>query len=443
MKIFDTLQDVKDALGNAVGIQGNEVTVFDAGAVDTQVWEDMAYTSTFGKGEVQDVVRKVIFAAGDAMGVRRRSVHNLYMAIGEGKTGGFTVPAVNLRALTFHSAVALFRAAKKLNAGAVITEIARSEIGYTDQPPQEYAANVVAAAIAAGWNRPVFLQGDHFQANRKKYFEDPDKEVNAIKDIVARAMEAGFYNIDVDTSTLVDISKEDLRDQQELNGKVCADITRYIRERSPQGITVSVGGEIGEIGGSNSNEADMDAFMEVFQKHAGDITPISKMAVQTGTAHGGVVLPDGSIAKVKLDFDVLDRLGRRAREKYRIGGVVQHGASTLPEDMFDRFPKVRTLEIHLATQFQNIIYDHMPSDLKNEVYAWLEREKKAEWKEGWTRDQFLYKTRKRALGPFKKAIWDMPTQVIDDISQTLEAKFTRLFKLLNLGDTVDKIEPYL
>jgi len=40
-----------------------------------------------------------------------------------------------------------------------------------------------------------------------------------------------------------------------------------------------------------------------------------------------------------------------------MGGAVQHGASTLPDDMFDLFPKKGTMEVHLATGFQNIIFD--------------------------------------------------------------------------------------
>ena len=443
MKTFTSIQEIQKILEGAINIRDKVVTVVDAKAIKSDVWADMAYTSTFGSSEVKDLARRVIFAVGESLGIKRQSIHNLYMAIGRGETGGFSMPAINLRAITFHSALSAFKAAKKLNVGAVIMEIARSEIGYTDQPPMEYAANVVAAAIAAGWNRPVFLQGDHFQANRKKYLADPDSEVAAIKNLVARALEAGFYNIDVDSSTLVDISKKNLRDQQELNSKVCADITRFIREKSPKGVIVSVGGEIGEIGGTNSNEADMDAFMDGFLEYAGDIESISKMAVQTGTAHGGVVLPDGSIASVKLDFDVLKRLGRMAREKYHIGGVVQHGASTLPEDMFYRFPQEKTLEVHLATQFQNMVYDHIPADLKNEIYTWLESEKKAEWKDGWTREQFLYKTRKRAIGAFKKQLWDMPEPIIEEIMQALEMKFTHLFKLLGMENSVDKITPYL
>src|SRR5205814_10211364 len=98
----------------------------------------------------------------------------------------------------------MFRTRMKLDAGAVICEIARSEISYTDQRPAEYTFVVLAAALREGWRGPVFLQGDHFQVNAKKYAADPAAELKAVEDLTAEAIAAGFYNIDVDTSTLVD-----------------------------------------------------------------------------------------------------------------------------------------------------------------------------------------------------------------------------------------------
>ena len=89
--------------------------------------------------------------------------------MGQRKAGGFTVPAMNLRMMTYDTARAVFRAAKALSAGAFIFEIARSEIGYTEQRPHEYAASVLAAALREGSRGPVFFQGDHVQVNAKKY----------------------------------------------------------------------------------------------------------------------------------------------------------------------------------------------------------------------------------------------------------------------------------
>ena len=93
---------------------------------------------------------------------------------------------------------------------------------------------------------------------------------------------------------------------------------------------------------------------------------MSKICVQTGTSHGGVPMADGKVAEVKLDFDVLRAIGEVARSKYGIAGAVQHGASTLPDELFDRFPQAECAEIHLATGFQNMLFDggFLPDDLK-------------------------------------------------------------------------------
>src|SRR5207237_8845079 len=53
---------------------------------------------------------------------------------------GFTVPAINVRGMAYVTARSIFRTAIRLDAGAFIFEIARSEIAYTEQRPAEYVA---------------------------------------------------------------------------------------------------------------------------------------------------------------------------------------------------------------------------------------------------------------------------------------------------------------
>ena len=122
-------------------------------------------------------------------------------------------------------------------------------------------------------------------------------------------------------------------------------------------------------------------------------------------------LPGGGVAEVKLDFEVLRRLGEIARS-YGLAGAVQHGASTLPDELFHHFPAVETAEIHLATGFQNALYDHpaFPAALMAEIYAWCRVNAADERKDGQTEDQFLYTTRKKAIGPFKRQLWDLATK---------------------------------
>jgi len=381
---------------------------------------------------------KEVFDAAYERGIFPWSINDLYFARGKGACGGFTVPAINLRAMTYDLARAIFRAAKRLNAGAFIFEIAKSEMGYTDQPPVEYSSMCLAAAIDEGYVGPVFIQGDHFQLKAKNYKANQKKEMDGIKALIKDAIMSGFYNIDIDSSTLVDLSKPTVMEQQFDNYKACAELTEFIRRIQPKLLQVSVGGEIGEVGGKNSTPEELRAYMKGYKESIGkDTVGISKMSIQTGTAHGGVVLADGSVAKVKLDFDTLRNLSKLAREEFGMAGAVQHGASTLPGDAFGKFPEVETAEVHLATQFQNIIYDskHFPEELKKKMYAWINENLAAEKKEGQTEEQFFYKTRKKALGPFKKDIFDIPAEARSKIVEEVEKEFQFLFEKLNIKDT--------
>ena len=187
----------------------------------------------------RDEARLAIRKAAAALGILPASIHDLYAAMGRGEAGGFTTPAMNLRMLTYDAARAVFRAAKKRDAGAFVLEIARSEMGYTDQRPGEYAAVVLGAAIREGHAGPVFIQGDHFQMNAKKYAANADAERHAIEALIEEAIPAGFLNIDIDTSTLVDMSQPTEALQQRQNFENAARFTRFIRAKEPKGITIS------------------------------------------------------------------------------------------------------------------------------------------------------------------------------------------------------------
>ena len=181
------------------------------------------------------LLAKKIFDAADNEEIYPSSIHEFYMARGRGEFSGFTVPAINLRAMTYDLARAIFRVAERNNSGAFVFEIARSEIGYTNQSPLEYSSTVLAAAIKEDYSGPVFIQGDHFQVNAAKFKENPEKEIEALQALITDAINSGFYNIDIDSSTLVDLSKPDLEKQQLLNYEVCAKLTQYIRRTQPKG----------------------------------------------------------------------------------------------------------------------------------------------------------------------------------------------------------------
>lgn len=435
-------------LNGSVELKDNQINILDEeklrGSIEALVRAAVLDEKENRRYLARYLIRRIAAAAG----VYPNSIHDLYLARGRGEIpNNFTTPAINLRGLTFYAAKIIFQIAIEADAGAYIFEIARSETGYTDQRPSEYAANVLGAAIAAGYKGPVFIQGDHYQISASRYKENPDPEIQSVKELTLEALNAGFYNIDVDASTLVDLSKESVVEQQVLNSELTAMFSKYIRDLEPEGITVSIGGEIGEVGEENSTEEELLAFLDNYKTDLEKIAPgvvgLSKISVLTGTSHGGVVLPDGSIKEVAVDFDLLKHLGKVSRESYGLGGAVQHGASTLPESAFNKFAEYETLEVHLATNFQNILYNELPEELVGEIYTYLDKNHTHERKSGQTDEQFYYKTRKRALGVFKKQIWDIADDQLAKIIAAWDVQFRNLFECLGVADTRKYVDQYI
>src|SRR5205823_5640141 len=132
-----------------------------------------------------------------------------------------------------------------------------------------------------------------------------------------------------------------------------------------------------------------------------------------------------------------------ARDDYHLAGAVQHGASTLPDTAFNNFPTRETAEIHLATNFQNMLFDHMPADLRARIYEWLSVNAKDERKPADSDEQFFYKTRKKALGPFKKDVWDLSDEAKRTLASVYDQKFEFLFSQLAVGGTADIVRRFV
>jgi len=437
----------EELMKGVIRVDDGVVTVHDEKALMSPEMDALVRVAVFGEEAARDNARWLIWEIGQLAGVVPSSIHELYLARGRGETGGYTVPAMNIRGMAYDTARALFRTAIKLDAGAFICEIARSEIAYTDQRPTEYVAVLIAAALREGWRGPLFIQGDHFQVSAKKFAVDPVTEVNAVKQLALEAVSAGFYNIDIDTSTLVDLSRGSLDEQQRRNYEEAAGLALYVRGIQPAGIDISLGGEIGEVGTENSTVEELRAYMDGFnrtlEKRAPGVAGLSKISVQSGTTHGGVVLADGTIADVQIDLPTLETLSKVAREEYSLAGAVQHGASTLPDAAFNNFPRTQTAEIHLATNFQTMLYDRIPGSLRDEIYEWLKTSAIDERKASDSDEQFFYKTRKKALGPFKKQFWNLDPAVKQKLAESYDAKFTFLFTQLGVAGTARAVAEHV
>ena len=445
--VAERVPDLISRLGSAAHLDGERLVVDDEASLRGDVIRDLAWTAAFATDEATIVAAQwLIREAARELGAHSASIHDLYMARSRGEVHGFTVPAINIRAQTFDMARTVYETADAADVGAVILELARSEQTYTFQRPIDYATAVLAGAVAAGWRGPVFIQGDHYQFNMKKYQADPEAMTEEIRRACRLAIDAGYRNIDIDSSTLVDLGLDGRDAQQHENYVRAAELTALIRSLETDGVTVSIGGEIGEVGKENSNEEELLAYLDGYRRElelrAPGAVGISKVSVQTGTSHGGVPMPDGSVAAVKLDFEVLRRLGEVARS-YGLAGAVQHGASTLPDELFHRFPAVETAEIHLATGFQNALFEHpdFPAQLHREIEGWCFRNALDERKPDQTDQQFVYTSRKKAIGPFKRQLWDLATK--DEILAAQRRKIGFLFTELGVNGSREMVERHI
>lgn len=436
-EVTKNLKGLVSLNNGSVRIENNERLI--ANGIDTLVENSVLNPSAKIRGLSRFIIKSVALE----LGIVLSSIQGLYDARGKGECSGFTVPAINIRGMSYDFSRSIFRTAHELNTGSFIFEIAKSEIGYTFQQPHEIVGVILGAAIREKHTGPVFIQGDHFQVNAKKFQDNKEQEISGLKKLIQKGISAGFYNIDIDTSTLVDLSKNTVVEQQRANFEVGVELTKYIRDLEPEGITISVGGEIGEVGKENSNEnelrAYLDNFNELLDKENKGARSISKISIQTGTSHGGVPGPDGKVVEVNLDFQCLENLSRIARQDYGLAGAVQHGASTLPSDLFNKFPELETAEIHLATDFQNMIYDNelFPEDFKKEIYTHLRKNFASEKKENDTDEQFIYKTRKKGFGEFKSKFWNLSNEIRTEIGSHLQKKVKHLFTQLKVVDTLE------
>lgn len=360
------------------------------------------------------------------------SIAAVYAGLAQGRLAPMTVPAMNVRGLTYRVARAAWRTALRCDAGPLIFELAPSEAAAGDQSFGEYAAMVLAAAAREGYRGPVFLQGDHIDVA-----DDGDEALERARQRCHEALSAGFRQVDIDAAGLAVAAPEPAA-RQEANAAATAGLAAFVQAIEP---TAVVGGEVGEIGGANTTVADLRSFLTAVRERVPVGMPgLGKVSVQSGTRHGGVVRSDGSVGAMPVDVDLLAELARVAREEYGLPGVVQHGASTLTMAQLERLPAAGVIEVHLATGIQNLVLDHpaLPTELVDRMrQAFVGRVRYAEGghhDEGdLTAAQAFVQNRWRAWGAFKSALWSLPEEVLQALDASLEVWFEQLFVALGVA----------
>src|SRR5687768_1712162 len=173
---FSDLEGLRRAADGIVRFDADGVAIDDRAGFRNQLVDGLVSTAIFGDDPAKAAARWLIRVAAPRLGAFPASIHDLYIAAGRDEYANRTAPAINVRGLTYDVARTILRAARQTETKIVLFELARSEMGYTEQRPGEYASNILAAAIKEGYQGPVFIQGDHYQFNAKTYAADDAKE---------------------------------------------------------------------------------------------------------------------------------------------------------------------------------------------------------------------------------------------------------------------------
>ncbi|NPV56932.1 MAG: aldolase [Anaerolineae bacterium] len=380
-------------------------------------------------------------AAGE-LGVYPASIAPVYRALADGTLPPMTVPAFNIRGMTYELARAIWRTSMALKAGPLLFELAPSESIVGDQLFEEYTALILAAAVREGYRGPVFLQGDHFSI-------DSMEAIAPTLELAKRVVRCGFYQIDIDASHLFDPGGANLAEFHQPNAQATAQVISQLRQFKPAGEFLTLGGEVGEIGGRNTTTSDLEAFYDAVISLLPPATRgLDKISAQTGTTHGGIVLTDGTTGQMPVNFDLAAALAGQARA-LGISGLVQHGASTMSLVDLAKLPASGVVEVHLATQIQNIVFDHesFPAALLEKMKAHQTVGGSAEGDQDENTErlselQRFYKARWAAWGPFKRELLDLPTESLETICDSLGAWVADVFRALRIAGNAGVLERY-
>lgn len=85
----------------------------------------------------------------------------------------------------------------------------------------------------------------------------------------------------------------------------------------------------------------------------------------------------------------------------------------------------------------------MPESLRNKLYAYVRENLEDEREDGWEDAQFMYKLRKKSLGPFKNDIWLMTEDEKNVVRAKLAETLEQLFTKLNIVGTAHTVRKYI
>ncbi len=442
MEPFADIAQLQESLQGVVKLHhGSELQLLIPQMFRGELVDRFVYTSVLGStGKLRHLCSQIIRSAALAHGIWCDSIHAFYHANAVSRARSIVVPAFNVRGLTYSTIRSIFRVAQKLDTGPFIIEISPAEMNHTQQRSDELAACVLGAALRENYSGPVFLQGDHFRLDPRRCQSDLKSEVNRLQALVLDAIHNGFFNFDID-ATSVATSDTDSQSEKELPYlKLVADFCTFIRHHQPEGITIALGLEFANLRAVLQNaDALLSEFMD-FNKllaRSGSAASVSKynihLEAHSGTGTGPAQTDRPQMPSFASDECAITReFAETLRTAHGVCGLELHSNSTIPDVFLPLLSACGVVEAHLGTRLQDVVLDHprFPIGLTEEIHSFLETHCSMESRTGLSQEQFYYLARKKAWGPFKKAICTLDERTKSAILQDVEREITMNFEKL-------------
>ena len=442
--------ELLDALAGIAHVEGGQLVIDDDRPSASAASTSAVWSATFSEEhpDVIEVARWLIWEASQLLGSPSASIHELYMARGRGEVSGFTVPAVNIRTQVFDMAGAMCRAAESIDAGTIIFELARSEQEYTYQRPGEYITSVLAGCIGAGWQGPVFVQGDHYQFNAKKYAADPEATTEAI---TAPDPRGDRRRLRQHRHRLVDAGRSGAADRRSSSSARTTSARRRCRRSSAR----------------SSRPTRRSASAARSARSASRTRP-RRSCAPTSTAIATTLRELAGRRAGPFQGQRPDRHHRTAACRCPAAAWRRSRSTSGRSSDCRRWPAStawpapsstapRRCPTSCSTASRRSRRPRSTSRPASRTCSTSTRRSRAtcwprsragaiantadERKDGESDDQFLYKTRKKALGPYKRQLWELPGK--DEIIAGQESKLRYLFEQLAIAGTRELVERYV
>lgn len=344
------------------------------------------------------------------------------------------VMAANIRIQ--HCFRSIIDAAKETDS-AVLFEIAKSEIGYTDQQPEEFARVCKEAIKAANANIPYCIHGDHITIS-----ENTPAAIAAAEDLIKKEIDAGFTSFAIDASHNFDISAAKTIDQLAANIKITTHLAKLIeklmKDKGKTRADYSLEVEVGEIGKTDPKTGKQElttvdeAVTFIKALHENGIYP-DLIATNNGTIHGNVYDAEGNVIPL-LGID--DKRTREVANAIAPLGVkiAQHGITGTPLELMHKLINAGIAKGNVATHWQDLAIENMPPELVKKMEQWTLDKYRADAKAkkpNMSDKEIVGKNIKNAIKPFKKEIADIDDKYKEKIYKACKASAIEYFEAFN------------